>query len=80
MERRMFLLDPQSVVGLSPGPGDLDSQRGGGRGDSSKRSESVCLLSSEVSTVQALMDLALPRFAGLGDRASSGASAMVGIF
>ena len=31
------------------------------------RSESVCLPPSEASTVQALMDLALPRFAGLGD-------------
>ena len=39
----------------------------GGGGDSSKRSESVCLPPSEASTVQTLMDLALPRFAGLGD-------------
>ena len=31
------------------------------------RLESGCLLPSEASTVQALMDLALPRFAGLGD-------------
>ena len=31
------------------------------------RSDSVCLPPSEASTVQALMDLALPRFAGLGD-------------
>ena len=31
------------------------------------RSESGCRPPSEVSTVQALMDLALPRFAGLGD-------------
>ena len=31
------------------------------------RSESGCLPPSEASTVQALMDLALPRFAGLGD-------------
>ena len=62
---RMFLLDPQSVVGLSPGPGDLDNRGGGG--DYSMRLESGCLLPSEASTVQALMDLALPRFAGLGD-------------
>ena len=63
----MFLLDPQSVVGLSPGPDDLLSKRGGGGGDSSKRSELVGLPLLEASTVQALMDLALPRFAGLGD-------------
>ena len=62
----MFLLDPQSVVGLSPGPGDLDNRTGGG-GDSSMRLESGCLLPSEVSTVPALMDLVLPRFPGLGD-------------
>ena len=29
-EWRMFLLDPQPVVGQSPGPGDLVSRRGGG--------------------------------------------------
>ena len=39
----------------------------GGGGDSSKRSESVCLPASEASTIQALMELALPCFAGLGD-------------
>ena len=39
----------------------------GGRGDSSMRPESGCWPPAEVSTVQALMDLALPRFAGLGD-------------
>ena len=35
--------------------------------DSSRRPESVCHLPAEVSSVQALMDLSLPRFAGLGD-------------
>ena len=63
---RMFLLDPQSVVGLFPGPGELDNRRGGG-GNYLMRLESGCLLPSEASTVQGLMDLALPRFAGLGD-------------
>ena len=50
---------------MSPGPGYLASRWGGG--GSSKASESVCLPPSEATTVQALMDLALPRFAGLGD-------------
>ena len=58
-ERRMFLLDPKSLVGQSHGPRDLASQWG------------PVLLGlrnrSEASTVQALMDLALPRFEGLGD-------------
>ena len=39
----------------------------GGGGGSSKASESVHLPRSEEITVQALMDLALPRFVGLGD-------------
>ena len=39
----------------------------GGGGGSSKASESVRLPRSEATTVQALMDLVLPRFAGLGD-------------
>ena len=38
------------------------------RAGSSRASESVSLPQSEASTVQALMDLALPRFAWLGDR------------
>ena len=63
----MFLLDPQSIIGQSPGPGDLASQWGGGGAGSSKASELVRLPWSEATTVQALMDLALPRFAGLGD-------------
>ena len=66
-ERRMFLLDLQWIVGQSPGPGDLASMWGGGGGGSSKTSESVCLPQSEATTVQKLMDLVLPRFAGLGD-------------
>ena len=41
------------------------SVRGAG---SSRASETVSLPQSEAYTVQALMDLALPRFAGLGDR------------
>ena len=39
----------------------------GGGANSSMRLEPGCLLPSEASTVQALMDLALPRFAGLGN-------------
>ena len=43
-EHRMFILDPQSVVGLSPGPGDLVSRRGGGGGIlPSGRNRFVCL-------------------------------------
>ena len=64
-ERRMFLLDLQSIVVSLPGPDT--SQAGGGGGGSSKASESVRLPRSEATTVQALMDLAIPRFAGLGD-------------
>ena len=39
----------------------------GGGGGSSRASESVPLPLSEASTVQTLINLALPRFAGLGD-------------
>ena len=62
----MFLLDLQSLVGQSPGP-ETSQAGGGGGGGSSKASESVRLPRSEATTVQAMMDLALPRFAGLGD-------------
>ena len=63
--RQMFRLDPKSLVGQSPGPGGLNRpMRGGGRffQDHSVRPDR-----SEANTVQALMDLALPRFEGLGD-------------
>ena len=43
-------------------------------------SESGCQPPSEASTVQALMDLALPRFAGLGDGPRQFSSAVVGSF
>ena len=61
----MFRLVPQSVIGLSPGPGDLVG--GGGGRDSSMQPESGCRPPAEVSTVQVLVDLALPRFVELGD-------------
>ena len=41
--------------------------KGAGGGDSSMRSKSGCRPPSEASTVHGLMDLALPRFAGMGD-------------
>ena len=64
--QRMFLLGAQLLIGQSPGPSDLASQCGGPAG-SSRASDTVSLPQSEAYTVQALMDLALPRFAGLGD-------------
>ena len=48
-------------------PGPETSQAGGGGGGSSRTMGSVRPHRSEATTVQALMDLALPRFEGLGD-------------
>ena len=62
--RCSFSTRSQSSVCL---PGPATSSAKGGGGDPSKRSELVGLPPSEASTVQALMDLALPRFAGLRD-------------
>ena len=58
----MFLLDPVNRRSVSRAR-RLRKPVGGG---SSRTLQSVCLPLSEASTVQAL-DLALPRFAGLGD-------------
>ena len=59
--------DTGDTIGGGCRPGvAIWTERGGG-GDSSMRSESGCRPPSEASTVQALMDLAFPRFAGLGD-------------
>ena len=55
--RRMFLLDTQSLDERVPGP----------NAGSSCASDMVSLPPVEAYTVQELMDLALPRFAGLGD-------------
>ena len=79
MERRMFLLDPQSVVALSPGPGDLDSRRGGG----GRFFQAAGIgLSASVGGVHGTSfdGFGASSLCGVGRRASSGASAVVGIF
>ena len=61
--QQMFPFDAQSLAGHFPG----QSVWGGGGGGCSCASDTVSLPPAEAYMVQALMDLALPRFAGLGD-------------
>ena len=60
----MFRFDPKLLVGRS------HKQVGGAGSSRTTGSDRLC---SEAITVQALMDLALPRFEGFGRRASSSA-------
>ena len=79
-QRRMFLLDPQSIVVSLPGPDTSQaSVGGGGGGGSSKASESVCLPRSEVTTFTSSDGLGASSLCGVGRRASSNTQAVDGI-
>ena len=76
-ERRMFFLDPQPVVGQSPGPEDLVSRWGGGR-----FFQAVGIgVSASVGSVHCTSfdGLGASSLCGVGRRASSSTSAVDGI-